>query len=120
MQIQWSSFHSTYSESEVRKYAPTTSGIYLLWVKLKDGNKWRCFYVGQTQDLETRLLAHLSDSEDNACLRRQVSGYVCGFEYASIGRQSDRDGAEKFLYDHYKPECNQVDPGGTPIVVNLP
>jgi hypothetical protein len=41
-------------------------------------------------------------------------------EYAKVDRRSDRDQIEKFLCDHYRPECNTVDPGGAPIVVNLP
>jgi len=43
-----------------------------------------------------------------------------GLEYARVGKRGNRDGIEKFLYDHYKPECNKNDPGGTPIEVNLP
>lgn len=119
MQITWSQFHNKYSETEVQKFVPTEAGVYLLWVKLKN-DKWSCFYVGQTVDLEDRLLDHLSTGEENKCLRKHVKEYVCGFEYAKIARQTDRDGVEKYLYDHYQPECNEVDPGGKPIVVNLP
>ena len=71
-------------------------------------------------DLEDRLLDHLSDSEENECIKTKVARFICGYEYAEVAKQSDRDGIEKFLYDHYPPECNQVDPGGTPIKVNLP
>jgi hypothetical protein len=70
--------------------------------------------------LEARLLEHLSDNEENQCLKTNASKYICGFEYAKVGLQKDRDGVEKFLYDHYKPECNELDPGGEPIEVNLP
>ncbi len=119
MHINWSNFHSTYDESEVRRYVPDDAGIYLLWVKLKTG-KWRCFYVGQAENLEERLLDHLSGDEENKCIKNNVSNYVCGFEYAKVSKQSDRDGIEKYLYDYYKPECNKVDPGGKPIEVNLP
>ena len=71
-------------------------------------------------DLEERLLEHLSPSEPNACVRRHVQGFVCGFEYAKVPTQRERDGIEKFLYDNYRPECNQQDPSVTPIPVNLP
>jgi hypothetical protein len=46
--------------------------------------------------------------------------HICGLEYVKVGRQSDRDGIAKFLYDHYRPECNGVDPGGAPVEVNPP
>src|SRR6266404_637568 len=111
MNVTWSSFYSPYSEETVKKYVPTSAGVYLLWVKLKDG-KWRCFYAGQASNLEGRLLEHLGEDEENECLKKNVSKYICGFEYAEVGLQKNRDGIEKFLYDHYEPECNQVDPGG--------
>lgn len=119
MQITWSSFYSSYTETGVKHSVPANAGVYLLWVKLESG-KWRCFYVGRAADLEDRLLDHLSDDEENECIKDNVTNYTCGFEYAKASRQADRAGIEKFLYDHYKPECNEVDPGGTPIEVNLP
>ena len=119
MEISWSTFHTPYTESEVKKYVPTDSGVYLLWVKL-ESNNWRCFYVGKSDNLETRLLQHLSDEEENECIKDKVSEKICGYEYAKVSKQSDRDGIEKYLYDHYSPECNKNDPGGTPIKVNLP
>jgi hypothetical protein len=96
MQVEWI-FISDYTEAEVRRVVPRSSGIYLLWVKLKEGNKWRCFYVGQVSDLEARLLHHLTNDEENTCIRKQVASFVCGCEYARVDRQTDRDGAEKFL-----------------------
>jgi len=119
MEINWSSFHSFYSEEEIEKYVPNEAGIYLLWVQLQSG-KWRCFYVGKTKNLKERLLQHLSYSEENQCLKDKVSKYICGFEYVEVPSQSHRDGIEKYLYNHYSPDCNQVDPGGRQITVNLP
>jgi len=66
------------------------------------------------------LLDHLSSSEPNACIKNHVAQHTNAYCYATVARQSDRDGIEKYLYDHYKPECNAKDPGGTPIAVNLP
>lgn len=119
MKITWSGFHSSYTESEVKRHVTTEAGVYLLWVKLKTG-KWQCFYVGTAKNLEIRLLDHLSDDEENECIKDNVSKCICGFEYAEISKQNDRDGVEKYLYDYYSPECNQIDPGGEPIEVNLP
>lgn len=119
MKISWSAFHSTYTDSEVKKYVPKEAGVYLLWVKLKSG-KWSCFYVGKAENLETRLLDHLSVNEENKCIKNNVTEYSCGFEYAKVSKESARKGIEKYLYDHYSPKCNQADPGGYPIQVNLP
>ena len=119
MEVKWSGFFTPYSQEKVKLNATESAGIYLLWVKLKN-DKWRYFYAGQAKNIKQRLLDHLSDSEENKCIKENVSKFVCGFEYAVISKQDDRDGAEKYLYDHYKPECNNVDPGGKPIEINLP
>ena len=119
MNIAWSTFHSTYSETDVNKYVPTDAGIYLLWVKLTNGN-WKAIYAGQAKNLKTRLLEQLSNNEKNKLLKEKINKKVIGFEYAKVSLQSSREGIEQFLYDHYKPECNEIDPGGTPITVNLP
>ena len=118
MEIKWSSFHGSYAEEEVKKYVPKDAGVYMLWVQLKSG-KWRCFYVGKG-NLEERLLHHLSSYEENKCLSEKASKYICGFEYAAVSDENSRDGIEKYLYDYYSPGCNEVDPGGSPIRVNLP
>jgi len=118
MKIEWSSFQRLTSEN-IRTYTPTSAGVYLLWVQLKD-EKWRCYYVGQAENLEQRLLDHISEAEPNECIKENVAKYISGFEYAKVAKQNDRSGIEKFLYDQYKPECNRTDPSGTPIEVNLP
>ena len=119
MKIKWSSFHSSYTKEELKRHVPKEAGIYLLWVQLQSG-KWRCFYIGKAINLEERLLNHLTASELNTCLKDKVSKYICGFEYAIVSSENNRDGIEKHLYNQYSPECNQIDPGGRPTVVNLP
>jgi hypothetical protein len=66
------------------------------------------------------MFDHLSPKEPNRGIRAHVRDHICGVEYAKVERRGDRDGIEKFLYDHFRPECNAVDPGGAPIAVNLP
>ncbi len=41
---KWSTFHTPYSESNVYKVVPSSSGVYALWIKYKSGI-WKCFYV---------------------------------------------------------------------------
>ena len=119
MKVTWSGIFSPYDENTVKRFAPTSGGVYLLSVKLKNG-KWKCFYVGKAANLRERLLDHLSEGEENECIKKKVTDYICGFEFAEVSREIDRKGIEKFLYDRIKPECNQVDPGGSSIEVNLP
>lgn len=119
MNITWSTFNPDYKSNQVKQNVPKSAGVYLLWVKLKNGN-WKCFYAGRAKNLRSRLLEHLGDNEANECLKTKVSKYICGFEYSEVGREDNRAGIEKFLYDTYQPECNINDPGGNPIQVNLP
>jgi len=119
MNVSWSSFYDSFSIPNVQRFVPTTSGIYILWLKLENG-KWRCFYVGQASNIKTRLLEHLSTSEQNSNIKTHAQKHVCGFHYVEVGKQSDRDDIERSLYEHYNPECNENEPSGDLIVVNLP
>jgi excinuclease UvrABC nuclease subunit len=119
MEIEWSNRYN-HNEDDVQKYAPTSAGVYILLVKKKDSGKWRRYYVGQAKNLKQRLLDHLSDSEENECIKKKVTDKVVGFRTAIVSKQSDRDGIEKFLIDEIEPKCNDNDPGGQPIPVNLP
>ena len=114
----WSRFITPYNESEVRKHAPISAGVYTLWVNYKSG-KWECFYVGKADNLESRLLGHLQPEEPNECIKGNVK-YKCGFMWIEITTEEERSGAEKYLYDTLKPECNQNDPGGKPLKIPQP
>ncbi len=119
MHIHWSWFNRIYTNTEVQEYVPNEPGVYLLWLYI-DHDNWQCFYAGSTPNLQTALLGHLSDEEPNHCIKKAINDNVCGFEYAAVTHRSKRDGICKYLYDHYQPLCNEADPGGKPIAVNLP
>ncbi len=119
MKIHWSAFHRDFTVDEVREYVPTEGGVYLLWVRMKN-RKWRCFYLGEADHLEKRLLKHLSGEEENTCIAEQVAEFLCGFEYARVDDPETRKGIVKFLYNRYQPHCCNGDPGGEPIKVNPP
>ncbi len=119
MNLEWSSIKTPYTDDNVEGQAPTKAGVYILCVKIING-KWRCFYVGQTNDLDKRLKAHLSWEEPNEKIKEKVTKYICGYAFAPVPLKSDRDGIESFLYDYYKPECNFDIPLAEPIETNLP
>ena len=114
----WSAVHTPYNETEVKVYAPTSAGVYALWVNYKSG-RWGCYYVGKADNIESRLLDHLRDDEPNPCIKENVK-YRRAFCWIEITTESERSGAEKYLYDEITPECNQNDPGGTPLRIPLP
>jgi len=100
---EWSSRHS-YTEANVRKYAPTSGGVYRLINK--SGDKYYVFYVGQSNDLERRLLEHLSSNEPDACIKRNLRDYDCYFRFIEVSSASERDRIEKEQIKKYSPSCN--------------
>ncbi len=119
MIVTWSAAFPFQEEQNVKDNAPADKGIYLLLVQLIN-DKWRCIYVGQSTNIQSRLLEHLSNDENNKNFKGQSSKYICGFKYCLVEQQEARNGIEKFLYNYFKPEYNDKDPGNTPIQVNLP
>ena len=119
MELYWSAFYRDYTEEEVHHFAPREGGVYLLWVRTKS-RKWRCFYVGESENVEEALLRHLSPEEENVALREQLREFVCGFEFARVAGAEERGRIVKYLYDRYHPDLNVADPGGVPLEVNAP
>jgi len=119
IQLDWKGYFE-YTDGNVQKYAPTKAGVYKIGIKQKD-EKLAVRYVGQANDLDRRLKEHLDlDNEPNECLVERLRKYHAEFSFAEVSTQSDRDGAEKALYDFYEPACNDADaiPNGLDIEIN--
>ena len=119
IQLDWQGYHK-YTAENVQNYAPTGAGVYKISFKQTDG-KLKVRYVGQTNDIDRRLNEHLDiDNEQNECLVERLGKYNAEFSFAEVSTQSDRDGAEKALYEHYQPTCNDRDaiPNGPDLEIN--
>ncbi|UCG94531.1 MAG: hypothetical protein JSW13_01885 [Candidatus Aerophobus sp.] len=90
------------------------SGVYVLSSAKASEN---IYYVGQG-NLQEYLIRHL-EAEENACLKEAFKK-LCYLKFVVIEEESDRKGAERFLYDKLKPRCNQKTPEGPAIQINLP
>lgn len=99
----WSSRYR-YGETEVKKYAPKTGGVYRLL--FRRGEKYYVLYVGQSNDLRRRLLQHLSADEPDVCIKRHLRDYSCYFRFLQLSSKSDRDRVEQEQIDKYDPVCN--------------
>lgn len=99
-------------------FIPNFPGVYRLSYRSNNGNIY-VFYVGQADDLEARITQHLSETETNPCIRKMLLNYTCYVRYARINDQRVRDGAELFLYRHFSPSCNSVEPEGPNISINV-
>lgn len=121
MQLGWHGLYS-YTEEEVKKIVMKKPGNYILLVKLQNGN-YRPVYVGKaggTDNLEQRLLDHLSNKEPNDCLKTHVCDHVMDMIYCYVENETDRKNVEHTLYHKYSPECNNNEPEGKIIDINFP
>ncbi len=109
LNLDWKGYYD-YTAENVQKYAPNKAGVYKISFKQKDSGDLRIRYIGQSNDLDRRFKEHLDlENEQNECLAERLRKYNARFAFAEVSTQSDRDGAEKALYDHYKPACNDAD-----------
>ena len=117
LKLNWSSRYE-YTGSNVNVHAPTSGGVYRLMYKSDD--EYSVFYVGQAGNIDERLRQHLAVTEPDACIKRHLRDYTCYFRYALVPSLTDRNGAERALYDHFnKPTCNTVAPSGPPADINF-
>jgi len=100
----WSNRYS-YTEENVQKHAPLTAGVYRLIYKSDDD--YYVFYVGQSNNLNRRLLEHLSSSETDSCIKRHLRDYNCFFRFIEISSQDERNRVEREQIEKYNPNCNR-------------
>ena len=103
----------SYSEKNVNTIEDVY-GVYALAVGLKDTDNVRVFYVG-SGNIGERLTHHLSDSEENECIKKKVRDYICYFWYEEVqGGEEKRKTQEVKLLAHYREkgnaECNKISP----------
>jgi predicted GIY-YIG superfamily endonuclease len=76
-------------------------GVYLICKKNNDG-KTPLRYVGETGDLEKRLLNHFSDQENKELEKFIKSGSDMAFYYWRTDSKERAEGRERyFLYEHH-------------------
>ena len=108
LHLTWNGYFK-YTSDSVSKNVPENAGVYKISVSQQDGTL-KVHYVGQSENLQERLKEHLEISnEQNKYLAKHISKYSCSYKFALVSKQEDRDAAERALYMHYKPECNDAD-----------
>ena len=122
LSVIWSS-RITYNEENVKyNVPPALEGIYRLLIAQEGG--YGAFYVGQTDNLQRRLLEHLSDEEENDCIKNGLKDTTAYFRFALLDGENDRLCAESYMYRHYDvdgngPPCNKKEPEVEPCEINL-
>ena len=106
--LEWTKLTSV---DEVSGLKDSISGVYRLSY-LHDNGNYYVFYVGQSEDIKSRLLKHMGNDELNARLKVFLKSQKCFFRYAKITQEYVRSAVERQAYKYYQPECNQVEPSG--------
>ncbi len=83
-----------FTSTAVRVYAPAAEGVY----GISNSREW--VYIGQTNDIQSALLTHLSDAQA-PLMKREPTGFV--FEVCGGSARSTR---QDRLVVEYKPSCN--------------
>jgi len=118
LKIEWSEYYEL-NDINIKAKVQEKSGVYRMAEPITDG-KVQPFYVGQAEELCTRLLQHISGAEQNSCIKKTIREKKCYFRFAYVPKAEERNSIERALYDHFdKPKCNAIVPPGTAIDVNF-
>lgn len=85
---------------------PESGGIYKVLRNDGETGKLTRVYVGKASNLKSQYLKHLSDPEENECLKNNVQNKECYFKYALLAGEQNRQEAENHLLETGKYECN--------------
>jgi hypothetical protein len=84
-----------FTPNSVQMYAPIASGLY----GISNAREW--IYIGETDDIQGALLAHLDDLYASL-MKRAPTGFV--FEVCERARRPSRQ--DRLVFE-YEPTCNR-------------
>jgi len=97
--MKWSTCYP-YTQMNVRAYVPKSRGIYRLLIKN------RIFYIGQSKNLQNRLVEHFAAREGNQRLKKYLQNYSCFFRFCELHPTEDLLQIERDQILKYNPPCN--------------
>jgi len=90
----------SFTESGILAYAPRSSGVYGIY------NSGRWIYVGEGQDIESRLLSHVRrESDQSSCI---FSYGPTRFVFEQVPGELARKVRERGLIAELSPACNRT------------
>lgn len=104
IELNWSILSGLDKES-LEKLDDSLHGIYRLSYRHEDKNIY-VFFVGKSTDIKHQLLIHISDKEENVCVKNFKILKTCYFKYAVITEEKIRDLSYKQICKFYQPSCN--------------
>jgi len=99
------------------KSVPDKAGIYIISTRQEDDHQYEVKYVGQTDNLQNRVIEHWSKHEKNKKLKDHIAEkYVMKFNYSEVELKSTRDGMVLYMHKIFDPPFNHNVPPGEDII----
>lgn len=118
LRIMWSKKQEL-SEMPIRLFVPRASAVYVLWLTDPSLRTPECLYVGSAQDLQRRLLDHLSGTYRIRGVGALEDGNV-EFQYAPLEPSATRRQVVNYLFRELRPSGSRRTNLGMNQRVNLP
>ncbi len=116
LHVRW--YGVRYIHDIISKKVENKSGVYVIACLNKERMIFFPYFTGETENLRKKALEHLSDYEENNCIKEKLTGQ-CYFQFAYIQNEEERKGAARHLYNKYNPQCNSSIPDAKPLEFNL-
>lgn len=116
LRVRW--YGVKYTPDVITKRIENKSGVYVIACLNRERMIFFPYFTGEAANLREKALEHLSNSENNSCIKEKLSG-ECYFQFAYIDDEEQRKGAARYLYDKYNPPCNTSAPEVEPLEFNL-
>jgi len=85
---------------------PESGGIYKVLKDKGESGKLTRVYLGKAADLRRQYNYHMSESEENICLKDNLRKETCYFRYALLSGEENRQDSEDHLLQNGSYECN--------------
>mgnify|MGYP000920417389 CR=1 FL=1 len=89
---------------------PKRKAVYAIFASDKETNKpINCRYVGETDNLQERTIAHFQETEQNDCLKefmQSTKTKIMIYELLPDSDKEDRLNKESEWIELYNPKCN--------------
>ena len=96
---------------------PEKAGVYIISTRQEVDGQYEVKYIGQTDNLRSRVNEHWSKKETNSELKAHLAeDYVMKLNYTEIASKADREGILLYMYQVYDPPFNHKPPPGQNVI----
>ena len=103
---------------KVNQLTENIKGVYRLSYRHEDTNIY-VFFVGESKDIKKSLIEHLSQDENNLCVKNHINLKECYFKYTSLNEDIQKDLVYKQICKFYQPGCNNNKVIASEDIINI-